>query len=144
MFTQTWRDNAGREWTIRANVATFARVKDVGGIDLVGAVVLGQNTDALSRLLLDPVFAARVLWACVQPEAEQRGITEAVFCDTLDGESIGRGVDALLQALPYFFPTPEARTAATQITKALAQARAQMAEQLTSGGLFGNSQASSA
>jgi len=100
-------DNATppRDWAIALNIATVKRVKsaaiDGGPIDLI-EINLGDPPLAL-RLATDPVLLCDVLFCICQPQAEERGCTDADFGEGMGGDAIFKAQKALFEELVDFF-----------------------------------------
>lgn len=113
---QTFKDSEGIEWTIKINVASVKRVRDLAGVDLMGAL----DGSLFERLALDPILLGDVLHALCRPQAEERNLTPEQFGERLaSGEVIEEASVALVNELiPFFRPGQrEALTKIAQITK---------------------------
>ena len=81
---QTFRDNAGRTWTVAIDVAAIKRVRSLIGYDLL-AVLDGTGTQAL---VSDPVLLVDVLYALCRPEADRLAVTDEDFGRSMAGDAI--------------------------------------------------------
>jgi len=63
---RTFKDNAGRVWSVQLDVAALKRVRSLLGVNLL-EVIEGKLIDRLSN---DPVFLCDVLYAVVKLEAD--------------------------------------------------------------------------
>ena len=102
---QTFRDNAGRTWTVSVDVAAIKRVRALAGFDLL-SVLDGKGID---RLVLDPVLLCDVLCAACRPEAERLGVTDEDFGRAMAGDAIEHATRALMEELVSFCPNPRDR-----------------------------------
>ena len=100
---QTFTDTQGRVWTLHITVDTIKRVRALTGTDLL-AVAGG---DLLERLSTDPILLADVIYACMQPEADAKQVSDVDFGRALAGDVIGAATTALLQDIVDFFPAPK-------------------------------------
>lgn len=101
----TFKDRNGREWTVALNVVAAKRVRELCGVNLADA----PRTDLLVRLANDAILLADVLFALVKPQADAANITFDQFGESLDGEHMKAGLDAMLEGFPDFFSQPEQR-----------------------------------
>lgn len=113
----TFRDSAGRTWTVAINVATVKRVRARAGVDLYA---LAGKPDALGEFLSDPVAICDTLYVLCQDEAERAGVTDEAFGQALYGDAIHAATEALLEDLCDFFPNPAQRGT---LRKLIVQAR---------------------
>jgi hypothetical protein len=106
---KSFKDTAGRTWTLQVNVGTIKRVRDLIGVDLLK--VVENNARLLSELADDPIKLADVLYAVIKPEADAARVTDVQFGEAMYGDPIGDGFDSLLEALTDFFPQARQRKA---------------------------------
>jgi hypothetical protein len=114
----SFRDNAGRTWTVAINVAAIKRVRGLVGIDLY--TLIDDGFQPLGALVADPVRLADVLYCLCQDEADARQVSDEDFGRALAGDAIALATEAFLEELIDFFP--DARTRAS-LTKVLAAGR---------------------
>lgn len=104
-------DNNGQTWTLSMNVNTLRRVKALCGVNLTEIVTLepGKQPDTtlLEQLASDPILLVDVLYAVVKPEADAKGITDEAFGAAMVGDAIDQAVNALLDEVINFFPSPK-------------------------------------
>lgn len=98
---KTFKDNAGRTWTVSITVAAVKRVRDLAGINLMDAAVSG---DFLQKLEADPVPLIDALFAVVKPDADRLGVSDTDFGEALAGDAVAAATDAFLEELCNFFP----------------------------------------
>ena len=100
----TFKDNAGRTWSVTLNVLQMKRIRAQLGIDLVNVIALDSGgkvkTDLVDRIASDPCL----LWVCVGDEAKAAGVTDEEFGRSLAGDSIDEATAAFLDELVDFFP----------------------------------------
>jgi len=125
-----FKDRNGRDWTLDPTVAAAKRIKDLAGFELLDP----DLARTIGRLAADPVLLVDVLYAWVQPQAETRDVTDIDFGEAIAGDTIDHATDALLSALPDFFPGQQNRknlaTLAAKTTNAIQAAENLAAEKL--------------
>lgn len=92
-------DNAGREWTVEANVSTVERVRKDTGFDLNGLA----GFDLISDILDDPVLQTNIIYCMIEKQASKTGVSEDDFKEAMGGESLDTSAVALLQEMKSFF-----------------------------------------
>ncbi len=97
---RTFKDNAGRAWSVQINVDALKRVRSLLDVDLL-EVLEGKLIDRLSG---DPVFLCDVLYAVVKPEADAQKISDQDFGRAMGGDALDGATAALLEDLVDFFP----------------------------------------
>jgi hypothetical protein len=102
---RTFRDNAGREWSVEVNVAALKRVRAMLNIDLLEVV---QGT-LIERLMRDPVLLCDCVYILCKPEVDERGISDEQFGIAMAGDAIEDATQALLEELVSFCPSPRDR-----------------------------------
>lgn len=102
---KTFKDNAGRVWTLAVNIDAVKRVRSSLKVDLLDAARGGL----LERLSDDPVLLCDVLYVLVKPEADALKISDEDFGRSLAGETIDAATAAFLEELADFFPAPKRR-----------------------------------
>ena len=105
---RTFKDNAGRTWSVTLNVLQMKRIRAQLGIDLVNVIALDSGgkvkTDLVDRIASDPCLLVDILWVCVGDEAKAAGVTDEEFGRSLAGDSIDEATAAFLDELVDFFP----------------------------------------
>lgn len=112
----TFRDGAGREWQLSVTVATVKRVKETTGVHLTKLV--DDQFKPLHDLLTDPVELVNTVFAMIQPQAQQIGITDEQFGESLTGDSVEQMAKAFVEALVDFFPSRQGQLLKNLIAKA--------------------------
>ncbi len=102
---RTFKDNAGRVWSVQLDVAALKRVRSLLGVNLL-EVIEGKLIDRLSN---DPVFLCDVLYAVVKPEADAQKLTDEDFGRAMGGDALDGASAAFLEELVDFFPSPRRR-----------------------------------
>ena len=97
---KTFKDNAGRAWTVAVNVAAIKQVKTLLDVNLMEAV----EGDLLEKLSTDPVLLCDVIYAICKPDADAQNITDDQFGAAMAGDAIESATSALLEELVDFFP----------------------------------------
>ena len=105
---RTFKDNAGRMWSVTLNVLQMKRIRAHLGIDLVNVITLDAGgkvkVDLVDRIANDPCLLVDILWVCVEDEAKAAGVTDEEFGRALAGDAIDEATKALLDELVDFFP----------------------------------------
>lgn len=104
---KTFKDNAGRTWTVAVNVAAVKRCRALVGVDLYGLV--DDGFAGLGKLLNDPVTLVDVLYVLCKDEADKQGITDEDFGRAMAGDALGAAADAFVEEFTDFFPDPRVR-----------------------------------
>lgn len=102
---KTFKDNAGRTWTIEINVAAIKRVRDLTGLDLLQVL----DGSLIDKLIRDPVLLCDVVYAACKPEADTQKVTDEQFGRAMAGDAIEHATSALLEELVSFCPSPRDR-----------------------------------
>lgn len=122
----SFRDNEGRRWDVAVTVATVKRVRSLCDVDLMG--IVDSDGELLERLFSDPVLLVDVLYAVCQPQAEDRGVTDVAFGESLAGDAVAAATDALLEGIVDFFPHAPTRENLRAVLQQLRQAMDRVAE----------------
>lgn len=105
---RTFKDNAGRTWSVSLNVLQMKRIRARLGIDLVNVIALEPDgkvkVDLVDRIATDPCLLVDILWVCVEDEAKVAGVSDEDFGRSLAGDSIECATAAFLDELVDFFP----------------------------------------
>lgn len=110
---KTFKDNAGRSWTVAVNVAAIKRVKSLLDVNLMEAV----EGDLLEKLSTDPVLLCDVVYVICKPEADTQDVTDEQFGQAMAGDAIEHATTALLEELIDFFPLAKRRVLHKALTK---------------------------
>lgn len=94
------KDNKGREWLATVTVASIERAKETSGVNICD-VARGELYD---RLDWDCHLVVRILLGLCKPQLAERGVSEEDFVDSLQGDPIEDGRQAILRGLIDFFP----------------------------------------
>lgn len=147
---KTFKDNAGRMWTISIDIGTVKRVRSLLDVNLVAKDFI----QVLEEVLSDPVKLCDVIYVLCKPDADKQGISDEDFGRAMAGDAIEHAAIAFLDALADFTPNPRDRARVQKVVTALKsvaeksrdmmdlQAEAALADlnqKLTSGSLFGDS-----
>jgi hypothetical protein len=112
----SFRDNAGRAWTVAINVAAVKRVRGLVGVDLYK--LIDDGFKPLAALVGDPVQLADVLYCLCKDEADAKQVTDEDFGRALAGDAITLAADAFVEELIDFFPDARARASLTKVLAA--------------------------
>jgi len=102
---RTFKDNAGRTWTVSITVNAIKRVRGLLDVDLL-EVVGGKLID---RLITDPVLLCDIVYAVCKPEADAQSVSDEDFGRAMAGDAIEHATTALLEELVSFSPSPRDR-----------------------------------
>ena len=102
---KTFKDNAGRTWTVTVNVDAIKRVRSLLDVNLLDAV----DGKLLERLVTDPVLLCDVIYCVCKPEADTKNISDEDFGRAMAGDAIEHATTALLEELVDFFPLGKRR-----------------------------------
>jgi hypothetical protein len=101
-MANTWKDTAGREWTVRLNCGNTRKLRDELSVDLLDP----SKADTVTGLLVDLPQLCLVLWQLCAGQAKARCVTRDNFFEALDGDALAAGWDALRGAFVDFCPAP--------------------------------------
>lgn len=78
---KTFTDNAGRTWTLALTVDSLKRVKGLAEVDLANVLLPRPNQEVplLVELEEDLLLFSAILFALVQPQAAQTGVSQEEF-----------------------------------------------------------------
>jgi hypothetical protein len=117
---RTFKDTAGRTWTIALNVWAIKRTRDLAQVDLLD--LTGKPDDGpaslLQRLIADPILLVNVLWAVCSEDAAKTQTTEEDFGRAMAGDAIDNATKALLEEIADFTPSPRDRARARRVVDA--------------------------
>ena len=104
---RTFKDNAGRQWSVEINVAALKRVRGLTGTDLMQVM---EGT-LIEKLIRDPVLLCDVVYAICKPEADTRTppVSDEEFGKAMAGDAIEAATTAVLEELVGFCPSPRDR-----------------------------------
>jgi hypothetical protein len=98
---KTFKDNAGRTWTLSIDVAALKRVRGVVGVDLLK--LMDDDPPLIARLATDIVLLCDVVYALAKPQADALGVTDEEFGAALGGDAISCMHEAFYDELVSFF-----------------------------------------
>ena len=132
---RSFRDNAGRQWSVEINVAALKRVRGLTGTDLMQVI---EGT-LIEKLIRDPVLLCDVVYALCKPEADTRSVSDEDFGKAMAGDAIEAATTAVLEELVGFCPSPRDRANLGRVlqatTKVMERARDLVEKRLDSGEL---------
>ena len=134
---RTFKDNAGRQWSVEINVAALKRVRGLTGTDLMQVI---EGT-LIEKLIRDPVLLCDVVYAICKPEADTRTppVSDEEFGKAMAGDAIEAATTAVLEELVSFCPSPRDRANLGRVlqatTKVMERARDLVQKKLDSGEL---------
>jgi len=114
---RTFKDNAGRTWTVSIEVDAIRRVRSALNVNLTST----NFADVLQQLLSDPVLLCDVLYVLCKPEADKQNISDIDFGRAMAGDAIDHATQALLGELANFTPNPRDRARVQRVLRTLYQ-----------------------
>jgi len=96
-----FKDNQDRAWKLQITIGSAKRVRDLLGVDIL-APEQGEPP-LLVRLGTDEILLCDVLYCLIKPQADEKGISDEAFGESLGGEAITHAVEALYGELVDFF-----------------------------------------
>lgn len=112
----TFKDAAGREWSIELDVPTADEIKREKGIDLIDPDLTGETFVKLAsgstRLLVE------VLWMLIHEQAAKRGVEPEDFGRAMKPAAIRDAFQALRDGIADFFLNPDAGAAMRRVWRA--------------------------
>ena len=100
---KTFKDNAGRTWTIAVNVDAVKRVRDLLHEDMLDV------KQVLERLMIDPILLCDVIYCICKPQADAEKISDVDFARAMAGDAIAQAKTAMVEELVNFSPDPRDR-----------------------------------
>jgi len=132
---RSFKDNAGRQWSVEINVAALKRVRGLTGEDLMQVI---EGT-LIEKLIRDPVLLCDVVYAICKPDADSRSVSDEEFGKAMAGDAIEAATTAVLEELVGFCPSPRDRANLGRVlqatTKVMERARDLVEKKLDSGEL---------
>jgi hypothetical protein len=149
---KTFKDNAGRTWSVSVDVDAIRRVRTSLKVKLTST----DFASVLEQLLSDPVLFCDVLYVICKPEADRQKISDEDFGRSMAGDAIEHATAAFLEELANFTPNPRDRARVQRVIRAMWELtektrdaaernlEAEIAKVMTSGPTSGGSPDSSA
>ena len=110
---RTFKDNEGRDWQVRIDVAAVRSVRSELQVNLLD--LPEQEFALLTRLTTDLVLAVDVLYVVCRRQAHERSVTDEDFGRAMYGDALQAGVDALVRETIDFFPDARRRAMLTKV-----------------------------
>ena len=120
-------DSKAREWCVRLDLGLCLKLRNALRLDLLDPAKTGDVT----ALLIDRERLGNVLWALVTDQATAAGVAREEFYSALDSDALGAGWGALVEAFTDFCPRPNreaVREAIATQTEAMERAGRELAE----------------
>jgi len=112
---KTFKDNAGRTWTVSVDCDALKRVRALLNVNLVST----EFVKVLEQLLSDPILLCDVLYVVCKPEAEKQNVSDVDFGRAMAGDAIEHATAALLESLADFTPNPRDRARVQRVLAAM-------------------------
>ena len=98
---RTFKDKAGRNWTIGVNLATAKRLRDELSVDLLQPEI--GDPPLLTRLGTDEILLGEVLCCLLSDQFEAHGIGAEDVLAAFDGQTLLAAQEAFYEDLVDFF-----------------------------------------
>ena len=99
---RTFKDTAGREWYIDLTVGEIKRIRRrMAGLDLL--CLLDGDPPLSDRLRDDLELMLNVVYAAIEPQALNAGVSDEEFGQALDGDTAAGAISAMWGAVADFF-----------------------------------------
>lgn len=142
----SFTDKLGRSWVIDLTAGDLRRVRTRAGIEL--GKLLAQPDQLAAVLFGDVETFGRALWALLENQAGERGVTEDDFADGFDRAAVSAAALAVVDAVADFTQPPATAATTKEVVRGLIPtadgAMAAEVRKLTSNGSAGNSPGSPA
>ncbi len=132
---KTFRDAAGREWTIAVNVGAIKRVMKAP-IEYLGEPVkvnllelVDPDGALLKKVVAYPPLVCDIAYALCKPQCDEKNVTDEEFGRAMAGDVLEEVLDLLLEETVDFFP--KARRAVLQKVLTKSRTFARRAQELT-------------
>jgi hypothetical protein len=109
---KTFKDGAGREWTVNFTLASASCMRDLTGkqIDdfIPKATATAEQISPFREFVSDPFAVFEVFYALVKPDADKLGLTKEQILEGFTGEKdVEAMACAVIQAFVDFFRQPD-------------------------------------
>lgn len=98
---QTFKDSAGRTWTVSLTLGTAMHVRDKLGVDLLQPE--SGDPPLITRIGTDEILLGEILCALLEDQFEANKVTEADVRNSFDGATILAAQKAFYEELMTFF-----------------------------------------
>ena len=112
---KTFKDNAGRDWSLSLTIGNAMMVKDRLGIDLLQPEV--GDPPLLTRLGTDEMLLAQVIAALLESQFELHKVDVTQVYQCFDGPTFARAHEAFYKELIDFFHQRGRQDRATAVEK---------------------------
>jgi len=126
----TFKDNNGRDWSVRIDLGAIRRIKDQTGVNLA---VLDSvfDSEIIQKLFLDQLFQGELLYAILQPGEKFSSIFALDnWLAEIDGTPMEQAGKALREALSDFIQRGQAQ-AGKALKKLLQDGETKIVESIT-------------
>lgn len=110
----SFKDKAGREWSVEATFGAYARVKSQTGVKLYD--IATESRESLVQLT-DAYTLGSVIWSMIEPQADARGVTPEAFYESVDGTVLNDAYSALIDEMIFFCHPRQRRILSTALAK---------------------------
>ncbi len=99
---QTFVDQNGRMWSLKATVNALKRIRDQVGVDLTRLL---DDKSIVEQAISNPETFVGIIYAWCEPQAQAAEIEPEEFGELMYGETCDLAHEAFKAELPLFFPT---------------------------------------
>lgn len=125
---QTIRDAMGDAWDIRITFGQLAKIKSRTGVTLVP--MTDEDRLKMEAATTDPETLGRIVYALIEAQAQQRGVSEAHWLDERwDFPTYANAVIAVHEEVLVFYRA--GKEAKEQVRQEMEQVRERIRQQLT-------------
>ncbi len=96
-----FKDSLDRNWNLVIDYESILRLRSGSlAIDLLD--VAAENNSLLQRLASDDILLVATIYALLEPEIKNRGLSEKEFAAGLTGNGLENALDALIEGIANF------------------------------------------
>lgn len=110
-----FQDLKGRTWTLAIDGSHVLAAKRTFGVNIPG--LFAEDNRPLLELTSDFERFVGVLWLLLEQQVDREGVDLDEFVRGLAGDTLGRAIEAFVEALIDFFPTAAQRAAIRELWK---------------------------
>lgn len=118
-------DGVGRVWKLGLTIGGVKRVRELLDADLLEMIDdrdEAKRLAAVERFTGDLVFAVDVIYLLLKPQADEAGVTEEAFAESMFGEPMENAFRAYVEEIVGFFRNPALSAALTAAIRRIDQA----------------------
>lgn len=105
-----FEDKNGKRYNVAITIGSLLRVKRMTGFDLMKLIDFADDGKKIAEQFSDDLeLVVNTMYALVSDQCEAAGMTDVQFGESLTGDSIEAGLEAIFRALTDFSPAPRRR-----------------------------------